>query len=169
METMRIVSSNVAGARVSRFPRRKRGINSRALVVRRRWYFAFKSELFTLFPTSRHSPPFTYNISGEKRRKKRKKKGERREEGRRETRVSERRHKHTHVIYLNKGRYPRRVKNPRFVFTPYRRKQFSVTESPPKQKNTYRNDPAKIILNGLIFMNVEQNFLSTRCNLTCCR
>lgn len=71
METMRLVPSNVAGARVSRFPRRKRGINSRASVVRRRsrrWYLGFKSELFTLFPTScQSSPIYVWHIRRERK------------------------------------------------------------------------------------------------------
>lgn len=109
METMRLVPSNVTGARVSRFPRRKRGINSQASVVRRRsrrWYLAFKSELFTLFSTSpvtrRHlRTAYQQRMEGTKRTSK----GEKREE-RCRTRT-----------YLNKGRCPRRTKNPGFVFS----------------------------------------------------
>lgn len=105
METMRLVPSNVTGARVSRFPRRKRGINSRASVVRRRsrrWYLAFKSELFTLFSTSpvtrRHlRTAYQQRMEGIKRTRK--------GEERRRTRT-----------YLNKGRCPKRAKNPGFVF-----------------------------------------------------
>lgn len=113
METMRLVSSNVAGARVSRFPRRKRGINSRASVVRRRsrrWYLAFKPELFTLFPTSRHSSPFTYGISGKKERNKENEKGRKKGQSPRDV-------ANIH-IYLNKGRCPKRAQEPRICFQP---------------------------------------------------
>lgn len=114
---MRLVPSNVAGARDSRFPRRKRGINSQASALRRRsrrWYLAFKSELFTLFPTSRHSPPSTYGISAEKGRSK-----ENEKEGKEKGTESKKERETSHTcIYPTKGRRPRRAKNLGFVFNP---------------------------------------------------